>query len=75
MRELQVVGLDVDGTRLICETADSGEKFMLNVAKNGHVNGNFGDQAVEYDVSKRVRDKVAAQLGEGPTVAEATLRK
>lgn len=29
MRELKVVGLDVDGQRIICETADSGEKFIL----------------------------------------------
>lgn len=29
MRELKVVGLDVDGRRIICETGDSGEKFVL----------------------------------------------
>ena len=29
MRELRVVGLDVDGRRIICETGDSGEKFVL----------------------------------------------
>jgi hypothetical protein len=29
MRELKVVGLDVDGKRIICEAADSGEKFIL----------------------------------------------
>lgn len=29
MRELNVVGLDVDGTRIICETADSREKYIL----------------------------------------------
>ncbi|BBZ30320.1 DNA-binding protein [Mycolicibacterium madagascariense] len=29
MRELKVVGLDVDGTRIICEAADSGDKFIL----------------------------------------------
>ena len=29
MRELKVVGLDVDGKRIICETNDSGEKFIL----------------------------------------------
>jgi len=31
MRELKVVGLDVDGTRIICETADTAEKFILRV--------------------------------------------
>lgn len=29
MRELKVVGLDVDGRRIICETPESGEKFIL----------------------------------------------
>lgn len=29
MRELNVVGLDVDGKRIICETPESGEKFIL----------------------------------------------
>ncbi|MCZ0731714.1 septation protein SepH [Mycolicibacterium iranicum] len=29
MRELRVVGLDIDGKRIICETGDSGEKFAL----------------------------------------------
>jgi len=29
MRELKVVGLDVDGKRIICETDDPGEKFIL----------------------------------------------
>src|ERR1700750_89757 len=29
MRELKVVGLDVDGKRIICECDSSGEKFIL----------------------------------------------
>ena len=29
MRELTVVGLDVDGKRIICEVSDTGEKFIL----------------------------------------------
>ena len=29
MRELKVVGLDVDGKRIICETDDAGETFVL----------------------------------------------
>ncbi|EKF22370.1 hypothetical protein C731_3635 [Mycolicibacterium hassiacum DSM 44199] len=29
MRELKVVGLDVDGKRIICEAAGTGEKFIL----------------------------------------------
>ena len=30
MRELKVVGLDVDGKRIICESDDSGEKYILH---------------------------------------------
>jgi hypothetical protein len=30
MRELTVVGLDVDGKRIICEVSDTGEKFILH---------------------------------------------
>ena len=51
------------------------EPFVLNVAPDGHVGGNFGDVAVDYRVSKRVRDAAAAQLGEGRAVADATPRK
>jgi Protein of unknown function (DUF3071) len=29
MRELKVVGLEVDGKRIVCESDDSGEKFVL----------------------------------------------
>lgn len=31
MRELKVVGLDADGKRIICETADTAEKFAVRV--------------------------------------------
>ncbi|MGW0159505.1 septation protein SepH [Mycobacterium sp. NPDC003323] len=31
MRELRVVGLDVDGKRIICEASDSGDNFALRV--------------------------------------------
>jgi hypothetical protein len=51
----------------------SGEPFSLDVARDGHVDGRFGDRPVEFGVGKRVRDKVAADLGEGPEVAEAAL--
>jgi hypothetical protein len=53
----------------------SGDRFVLDVSKNGHVDGRFGDVPVEYNVSKRVRDTVAAQLDGGVAVAEATLQK
>ena len=51
----------------------SREQFALDVSPNGHVDGNFGDTPVEYSVSKRVRDQVAAKLGEGTAVAVAAL--
>ena len=53
----------------------SGEAFSLDVRKNGHVEGHFGETPVQYDVAKTLRDKVAAELGEGPVVADATLPK
>lgn len=31
MRELKVVGLDVDGTRIVCEAADTADKFTLRI--------------------------------------------
>ncbi|MDR3660664.1 MAG: septation protein SepH, partial [Mycobacterium sp.] len=31
MRELKVVGLDADGKRIVCETADTAEKFAVRV--------------------------------------------
>ena len=53
----------------------SGEQFALDVDRSGHVVGRFGDSPVEYDVAKRLRDRVAANLGEGPAMAEATAQK
>jgi hypothetical protein len=54
---------------------ETGEPFVLDVKKDGHVAGYFGSAAVEYDVARKLRDKVAADLGEGPTVAQANLGK
>jgi hypothetical protein len=50
---------------------DSREPFVLDVTPKGHVDGAFGNTPVEYDVSQTTRDKVAAQLGEGPALASA----
>jgi hypothetical protein len=49
----------------------SGDAFVLDVRPNGHVDGLFGSSPVVYTVSKRVRDSVAQQLGEGRAVASA----
>jgi hypothetical protein len=51
------------------------EHFILDVSPNGHVDGAFGHTAVDYTVSKKVRDSVAAQLVVGPALADATPRK
>jgi hypothetical protein len=51
----------------------SHEQFFLDVTRDGHVDGVFGITPVEYNVSKTTRDKVAAQLGEGPALASAGL--
>jgi hypothetical protein len=52
---------------------DSRESFVLDVTPKGHVDGAFGETPVEYNVGKTIRDRVAAQLGEGPALASAGL--
>ena len=51
----------------------SREPFVLDVTPKGHVDGAFGDTPVEYNVSKTIRDRVAADLGQGPALASAGL--
>jgi hypothetical protein len=53
----------------------SREPFALDVSPKGHVDGTFGNVPVDYRVSKAVRDAAAAQLGEGPALADASARK
>jgi hypothetical protein len=53
----------------------SGDRFVLDVDRYGHVDGVFGENPVQYDVDKKVRDRVAAMLGEGVAVADATPQK
>ena len=50
----------------------SREPFVLNMTPKGQVDGSFGDVAVEYRVSKHMRDRVAAQFVAGRSLAEAT---
>ncbi len=52
----------------------SRQPFALDVTPNGHVEGVFGNDSVEYSVSKTIRDREAARLGEGQTLASASLR-
>jgi hypothetical protein len=52
---------------------DSREPFVLDVTPRGHVDGAFGNTPVEYNVSKTIRDRVAAQFDEGRALASAGL--
>jgi hypothetical protein len=66
--ELRAGGIiRIDGVML-----DTREHFRLEVARNGLVNGRFGMWPVTYRVSKETRDSLAAQLGEGTAVADAS---
>ena len=58
MRELKVVGLDVDGKRIICETDDPGEKFILRPDDRLHA-------AVRGDRSGASQTQIDAEV---PTV-------
>jgi hypothetical protein len=49
----------------------SKEPFVLDVSPKGQVDGKFGDVAVEYSVSTKVRDAVVAQLDQGRAIASA----
>ena len=51
----------------------SREPFVLDVTPKGHVDGAFGDTPVEYNVSKRIRDRAAAQVDDGRALASAGL--
>jgi Protein of unknown function (DUF3071) len=59
MRELKVVGLDVDGKRIICETADSGDKFVLRPDDRLHA-ALRGDKAVP--TQPQIEDEVPTVL-------------
>ncbi|OBI73108.1 septation protein SepH [Mycobacterium sp. E740] len=76
MRELRVVGLDVDGKRIICEAADSGDKFMLRPDERLRA-ALRGDQvsssqpANEAEVPTMLRPKeIQARIRAGASVAQ-----
>jgi hypothetical protein len=52
----------------------SREPFALDVTRNGHVDGVFGYTSVGFRISKTIRDREAARLGEVQTLASADLR-
>ncbi|HEX3546704.1 MAG TPA: septation protein SepH [Mycobacterium sp.] len=76
MRELKVVGLDVDGKRIICETHDSGEKFILRsddrlrAAVRGDKSGSTQIQ-IDAEVSSVLRPKeIQAKIRAGASVEQ-----
>ncbi|HEX4587107.1 MAG TPA: septation protein SepH [Mycobacterium sp.] len=76
MRELKVVGLDVDGKRIICECDSSGEKFLLRpddrlrAAARGDKPGSSQSQ-VDVEVSNVLRPKeIQAKIRAGASVEQ-----
>src|SRR3954451_13502650 len=76
MRELKVVGLDIDGKRIICETGDSGEKFILRsddrlrAAVRGDTTGPSQPQS-DTEVANVLRPKeIQAKIRAGASVEQ-----
>jgi hypothetical protein len=76
MRELKVVGLDIDGKRIICETADSSDKFVLTPDDRLHAALN-GEKAsvippkIEAEVPTVLRPKdIQARIRAGASVEQ-----
>src|SRR6476620_1876425 len=76
MRELKVVGLDVDGKRIICEAEGSGEKFLLRpddrlrAAMRGDKTGMSQPQS-DTDVPSVLRPKeIQAKIRAGASVEQ-----
>jgi hypothetical protein len=76
MRELKVVGLDVDGKRIICEAADTGETFLLRAddrlrsAARGDKPGSSQTQ-IDAEVLNVLRPKeIQARIRAGASVEQ-----
>jgi len=76
MRELKVVGLDVDGKRIICEADNSGEKFLLRpddrlrAALSGEKSGSSQPQS-DTEVQNVLRPKeIQAKIRAGASVEQ-----
>jgi hypothetical protein len=76
MRELKVVGLDVDGKRIICEADGSGEKFILlsdnrlRAAVRGEKTGSSSSQS-DTEVQSVLRPKeIQAKIRSGASVEQ-----
>jgi len=78
MRELKVVGLDVDGTRIICETADAAEKFALRVderlkaaTRGDRATSNQAELDVEVPTPNALRPReIQARIRAGASVEQ-----
>jgi hypothetical protein len=76
MRELKVVGLDIDGKRIICEAADSGDKFVLTPDDRLHaaLSGekvSFTPSKIEAEVPTVLRPKdIQARIRAGASVEQ-----
>src|SRR5258705_4818603 len=76
MRELKVVGLDVDGKRIICETAESVDKFVLTPDDRLHAalhgdNASFTPSKIEAEVPTVLRPKdIQARIRAGASVEQ-----
>jgi hypothetical protein len=74
MRELRVVGVDSDGSHVICQDAQSGEKFRiasderLRAAARGDIS-RLGQIEIEMQSALRPRE-IQARIRAGATVAE-----
>jgi hypothetical protein len=77
MRELKVVGLDVDGKRIICEADNSGEKFILlsddrlRAAVRGEKAGSSSSSQSDTEVQSVLRPKeIQAKIRAGASVEQ-----
>ena len=76
MRELKIVGLDVDGKRIICEADDSSEKFVLRpddrlrAAVRGETTGSSQPQS-DTEVPSMLRPKeIQAKIRAGASIEQ-----
>ncbi|MGH3676588.1 MAG: septation protein SepH [Mycobacterium sp.] len=76
MRELKVVGLDVDGKRIICESDDSSEKFILRTddrlrAAVGGDKSGFSQSQIDAEVPSVLRPKeIQSRIRAGASVEQ-----
>lgn len=77
MRELKVVGLDVDGKRIICESADPNEKFILHAddrlraAVRGDKSGAVSQSHSDAEVPSVLRPKeIQARIRAGASIEQ-----